>query len=77
MMGIGAVSGALINYGVQVAAHISQNGLQVQAFTNVNWAAVGASAVAGAIGGATFYGANAVFAAATCTTEFSLGNMAL
>jgi RHS repeat-associated protein len=60
MMGIGAVSGALINYGVQVAANISQNGLQVQAFTNVNWAAVGASAVAGAVGGATFYGASAV-----------------
>jgi len=60
MMGIGAVGGALINYGVQVAANISQNGLQVQAFTNVNWAAVGASAVAGAVGGATFYGASAV-----------------
>jgi RHS repeat-associated protein len=60
MMGIGAATGALINYGVQVAANISQNGLQVQAFTNVNWAAVGASAVAGAVGGATFYGASAV-----------------
>jgi len=59
MMGIGAATGALINYGVQVAANISQNGLQVQAFTNVNWAAVGASAVAGAVGGATFYGASA------------------
>jgi len=43
-----------------VAANISQNGLQVQAFTNVNWAAVGASAVAGAVGGATLYGASAV-----------------
>ena len=53
-MGIGAATGALINYGVQVAANISQNGLQVQAFTNINWAVVGAGAVAGAVGGATF-----------------------
>ena len=60
MMGIGAASGALINYGVQVAANISQNGLNVQAFTDVNWASVGASAVAGAVGGATFYGVSAV-----------------
>ncbi len=36
MMGIGTATGALINYGLQVAANISQNGLQVQAFTNVN-----------------------------------------
>jgi RHS repeat-associated protein len=62
MMGIGAVSGALINYGVQVAANISQNGLTVQAFTHVNLASIGASALAGAVGGATFYGASAVFA---------------
>ncbi len=36
MMGIGAVSGALINYGFQVAANIRQNGLIIQAFTPVN-----------------------------------------
>jgi len=60
MMGIGAATGALINYGVQVAANISQNGFTVQAFMNVNGAAVGASAVAGAVGGATLYGASAV-----------------
>jgi len=43
-----------VSYGVQVAANISQNGLTVQAFTHVNWAAVGAGAVAGAVGVATF-----------------------
>jgi RHS repeat-associated protein len=77
MMGIGAVSGALINYGVQVAANISQNGLTVQAFTHVNLASIGASALAGAVGGATFYGASAVFAAATGATGIGLGNMVL
>ncbi|KPL89281.1 hypothetical protein SE16_02055 [Ardenticatena maritima] len=46
--------GAGVTYGVQVAANISQNGLNVQAFTQVNWAAVAAGAVAGAVGGATF-----------------------
>ncbi len=60
MMGIGAVSGALINYGFQVVANIRQNGLTVQAFTHVNLASIGASALAGAVGGATFYGASAV-----------------
>jgi len=43
VMGIGAATGALINYGVQV-----------QAFTHINWAAVGAGAVTGAVGVATF-----------------------
>lgn len=46
--------GAVIAYGFQVAANISQNGLNVQAFTQVNWAAIGAGAVAGAVGVATF-----------------------
>jgi hypothetical protein len=77
MMGIGAATGALINYGVQVAANISQNGLTVQAFTHVNLASIGASALAGAVGGATFYGASAVFAAATGATGIGLGNMVL
>jgi RHS repeat-associated protein len=53
-IGLGALIGAGVNYGVQVAANISQNGLTVQAFTHVNWAAVGAGAVAGAVGVATF-----------------------
>ncbi|MFN3929152.1 MAG: RHS repeat-associated core domain-containing protein, partial [Thermoflexus sp.] len=53
-IGAGAVMGAVIAYGFQVAANISQNGLNVQAFTQVNWAAIGAGAVAGAVGVATF-----------------------
>ncbi|WP_322802217.1 RHS repeat-associated core domain-containing protein [Thermoflexus sp.] len=53
-IGLGALIGAGVSYGVQVAANIRQNGLTVQAFTNVNWAVVGAGAVAGAVGGATF-----------------------
>ena len=51
---IGAVGGAAISYGAQVVANISQNGLTVDALTNVSWAAVGGAAVAGAVGGATF-----------------------
>ena len=51
---IGALIGAGVTYGFQVAANISQNGLNVQAFTEVNWAAVGGGAVAGAVGVATF-----------------------
>jgi len=77
MMAAGAASGFLINYGFQVAANISQNGLNVQAFTDVNWASVGASAVAGAVGGAAFYGISAVIAAATGATGIGLGNIAL
>jgi len=46
--------GAGVTYGFQVAANISQNGWTVQAFTDVNWAAVGGGAVAGAVGVATF-----------------------
>ena len=53
-IGGGALIGGGISYGTQVAANISQNGLTVQAFTDVNWATVGAGAVAGAVGGATF-----------------------
>jgi hypothetical protein len=53
-IGFGVLIGAGVSYGVQVAANIRQNGLTVQAFTNVNWAVVGAGAVAGAVGGATF-----------------------
>jgi hypothetical protein len=51
---IGALIGAGVTYGFQVAANISQNGLNVQAFTEVNWTAVGGGAVAGAVGVATF-----------------------
>lgn len=51
---IGAVVGGGIAYGVQVAANISQNGLTVNALTEINWAAVGAGVAAGAVGGATF-----------------------
>jgi hypothetical protein len=51
---VGALIGAGVTYGFQVAANISQNGLNVQAFTEVNWAAVGGGAVAGAVGVATF-----------------------
>ncbi|WP_448593694.1 polymorphic toxin type 10 domain-containing protein [Thermoflexus hugenholtzii] len=51
---VGALIGAGVTYGIQVAANISQNGLNVQAFTAVNWAAVGGGAVAGAVGAATF-----------------------
>jgi hypothetical protein len=53
-IGVGALIGAGVTYGFQVAANISQNGLTVQAFTDVNWAAVGGGAVAGAVGVATF-----------------------
>ena len=53
-IGVGALLGAAVTYGVQVAANISQNGLNVQAFTRVNWKAVAAGTVAGAVGGATF-----------------------
>ncbi len=53
-IGVGALIGAGVTYGFQVAANISQNGWTVQAFTNVNWAAVGGGAVAGAVGVATF-----------------------
>jgi RHS repeat-associated protein len=49
-IGFGVLIGAGVSYGVQVAANLSQNGLTVQAFTNVNWAVVGAGAVAGAVG---------------------------
>ena len=51
-IGAGALIGGGISYGTQVAANISQNGLNVQAFTDENWASVGAGAVAGAVGGA-------------------------
>jgi len=53
-IGVGALIGAGVTYGFQVAANISQNGLTVQAFTDVNWAVVGGGAVAGAVGVATF-----------------------
>ncbi|TYQ13252.1 UNVERIFIED_CONTAM: RHS repeat-associated protein [Acetivibrio alkalicellulosi] len=49
---IGATAGAVISYGTQVAANISQNGFSADAFTDVNWKAVGASAVGGAVTGA-------------------------
>jgi hypothetical protein len=51
---VGALIGAGVTYGFQVAANISQNELNVQAFTQVNWAAVGSGAVTGAVGAATF-----------------------
>ena len=53
-VGVGALIGAGVTYGTQVAANISQNGLNVQAFTDVNWKQVGTGAVAGAVGVATF-----------------------
>jgi RHS repeat-associated protein len=74
---VGALIGAGVTYGFQVAANISQNGLTVQAFTDVNWAAVGGGAVAGAVGVATFGVATAGIAAATGATGIGLGNMAL
>jgi hypothetical protein len=74
---IGALIGTGVTYGFQVAANISQNGLNVQAFTEVNWTAVGGGAVAGAVGVATFWVAIAGIAAATGATGIGLGNMAL
>lgn len=50
----GAAIGAGIAYVPQVVANISRDGASGNAFTNVNWSAVGAGAVAGAVGGATF-----------------------
>ena len=52
-IGIGAVVGAAMSYGTQVVANVSRDGLNADAFTDVNWARVGAGAVSGAIGGAT------------------------
>ncbi|MSP13295.1 MAG: hypothetical protein EXR62_10110 [Chloroflexi bacterium] len=52
---LGALAGGGIAYGVQVAANISQNGLTVNALTEVNWATVGAGTVAGAVAGGTFF----------------------
>ena len=49
-IGIGAVVGAAVSYGIQVVANVSQDGLNADAFTDVNWARVGAGAVSGAIG---------------------------
>jgi RHS repeat-associated protein len=65
---VGALIGAGITYGFQVAANISQNGLNVQAFTEVNWAAVGGGAVAGAVGAATFGVGTAVLGAGLAGT---------
>ncbi len=51
---VGAAVGAGIAYAPQVVANISRDGVSGNAFSNVNWASVGAGAVAGAVGGATF-----------------------
>ena len=74
-IGVGAIIGAGLSYGVQVAVNISQNGLSVQAFTDVNWAQVGTGFVAGAVGGATCYVSTAIVAAATGATGISLENI--
>jgi len=58
--GVGVLIGAGVTYGFQVAANISQDGLTVEAFTEVNWAQVVAGAVAGAVGVATFGAGTAV-----------------
>jgi RHS repeat-associated protein len=46
----GALVGALISYGTQVAGNIAANGWSVGALTNVNGAAIAAGAVSGAVG---------------------------
>ncbi|MFN8482990.1 MAG: putative toxin [Anaerolineae bacterium] len=51
---VGAAIGAGVAYAPQVVANISRDGVSGNAFTNVNWASVGAGAVAGAVGAATF-----------------------
>ncbi|NOK71559.1 MAG: hypothetical protein GFH25_541324n2 [Chloroflexi bacterium AL-N10] len=50
---VGAAIGGGISYGTQVAANISQNGLNVQALTNVDGGDIVAGAVAGGVAGAT------------------------
>ena len=70
-VGIGALIGAGVTYGTQVAANISENGLNVQAFTDVNWKRVGAGAVAGAVGAATFGTGTAVLGTGLIATAAS------
>jgi len=62
---VGAAVGGLIAYGAQVAGNINEHGLTVQAFTDVNWAAVGGGVVAGGVGAATFGASLALAGAAT------------
>ncbi len=68
---VGALIGAGVSYGTQVAVNISQNGLNVQAFTDVNWKQVGAGAVAGAVGVATFGAGTAVLGTGAVATVAS------
>ena len=51
---VGALVGAGISYGVQVVANVCENGLSVQAFTDVDAVKIVAGGVAGAVGAATF-----------------------
>jgi hypothetical protein len=51
---VGAVVGAGISYGIQVASNVYNSGLTVQAFTDVDLVKVAAGGVAGAVGAATF-----------------------
>lgn len=50
----GAGLGALVSYGAQVAGNVRDGGLSPEAFTDVDWRQVGAGAVAGGVGAATF-----------------------
>jgi hypothetical protein len=68
---VGGVGGFGISYGAQVVANVAQNGLTVNALTNVNWAVVGAGTVAGAVGGATFGIGTAALGTGTIATVTS------
>jgi RHS repeat-associated protein len=50
IVAIGALIGAGISYGTQVAENISNNGWSGEAFTNVDGVSIAAAAVAGAVG---------------------------
>ncbi|MCL5264643.1 MAG: RHS repeat-associated core domain-containing protein [Chloroflexi bacterium] len=63
----GAAAGAAIAYGVQVVGNVHDNGLSVQAFTNVDVRTIGAGAVAGAVGAATLGLGTAAIAGAELT----------
>ena len=50
---VGAVVGGAVSYGTQVVGNVRESGLYADAFTDVNWARVGAGAVTGAISAGT------------------------
>lgn len=50
LIAAGAIVGALVSYGTQVAGNIAENGWSGEAFTNVDGASIAAAAVAGAVG---------------------------